>query len=83
VRTQYLRIPIAAAILGVITREELALWLPADPIVHSQVMQDLVTSRDIAVVADGDSFTVVRAHNDIISRLEIGSSLPLLSAALA
>jgi hypothetical protein len=62
----------------VITPSELGIWLLADPIERTQAMYDLISSRDLLIVADGDTFTVVRAHNDIISRLETGNfPLPL------
>jgi hypothetical protein len=60
----------------------LGLWLLADPLEHSQAMQDLVTSQDLVVVVDGDTFTVARTHNEIISRMEAGN-FPLPLAALA
>jgi hypothetical protein len=59
----------------------LGLWLLADPLEHSRAMVDLIESADLVVVVDGDTFTVARTHNDIISRLETG--LPLPPAALA
>lgn len=60
----------------------LGLWLLADPIERSQAMVDLIESADLVVVCDGESFTVVRAHDDIISRMEAGN-FPLPLAALA
>jgi uncharacterized protein (DUF924 family) len=65
-----------------VTPSALGIWLLADPIEHSQAMQDLVTSRDLLIAVDGDTFTVARAHNDIISRLKTGN-FPLPLAALA
>lgn len=66
-----------------ITPSELGIWLLADPIERSQAMHDLVISRDLLILSDGDTFTVVRAHDDTISRLETGSHFPLPLAALA
>jgi uncharacterized protein (DUF924 family) len=65
-----------------VTPSALGLWLLADPLEHSQAMQDLVTSQDLVVVVDGDTFTVARTHNEIISRMEAGN-FPLPPAALA
>jgi hypothetical protein len=67
----------------VISPSALGLWLLADPLEHSQAMIDLIVSRDLLIVADGDTFAVVRAHGDDISRLETGSYLPLPPAVLA
>jgi hypothetical protein len=66
----------------VITPPELGLWLLTETIERSQALQDLVTSRDLVVVVDGDIFTVARTHGDIISRMETGN-FPLPLAALA
>jgi hypothetical protein len=66
----------------VITPSELGLWLLTDTIERSQAMVDLIASRDLVIVGDGETFTVARAHDDIISRLEAGN-LPLAAAALA
>ena len=46
-------------------------------------MVDLIESRDLVVVADGETFTVVRTHSDAISHYETGSRLPLLPPTLA
>ena len=46
----------------VITPDDLALWLRADPVGRSQAMYDLTTTKDLAIVAAGETFTVVRAH---------------------
>jgi hypothetical protein len=46
-------------------------------------MVDLIESTDLVVIAAGDTFTVLRAHSDIVSHLETGSQFPLPLAALA
>jgi hypothetical protein len=66
-----------------ITPVELSLWLLTDPARHAQDMAELIDSADLVIVADGETFTVVRTHSDVISRLETGSRLPLLPLTLA
>ena len=62
--------------------DDLALWLRADPVERSQAAVDLIASNDLIIIPDGDTFTVARAHGEIISRLEAGS-FPLPMAAMA
>ena len=66
-----------------ITPTELGLWLRTAPAQHSQDMVDLIESRDLVVVADGETFTVVRTHSDIISHYETGGRFPLPTSATA
>jgi hypothetical protein len=43
----------------------------------------LIASTDLRVVTQGDVFSVERGHHDPVTRLETGSTLPLMAAAFA
>jgi hypothetical protein len=59
----------------------LGLWLRLDR-THADALVSLLDSRDLQVVSDGETFTVIRSHSDVVSRLETGSTLPPLPSAI-
>jgi hypothetical protein len=65
-----------------VTPSALGLWLLADPAERSQAMIDLIASQDLLIVADSDTFAVVRAHDEIVWHLETGNHFPLAPMAL-
>jgi len=65
-----------------LTPSELSLWLRVAATDHTTAMSELIASTDLKVITEGDTFTVIRAHDNSISRYEIGRApiLPNCSA---
>ena len=61
----------------------LALWLRVSASKRATGMAELIASTDLRVVTQGDVFSVERGHHDPVTRLETGSTLPLMAAAFA
>jgi hypothetical protein len=64
------------------TPAQLALWLLLDA-EHVDAMVQLIASSDLKIVSDGEQFSVIRTHADILTHYETGTTLPMMPAAIA